>query len=102
MKKITLQSKYLKKNIVEKEKFIGGNEYLLSSVDLKLKDEDKMKWTDYKEIETLSGLINRKKKNFSKKDLTMVVKSLNTISFENKILPLINEPQKVTYKLINT
>ena len=61
-----------------------------------------MKWTDYKEIETLSGLINRKKKNFSKKDLTMVVKSLNTISFENKILPLINEPQKVTYKLINT
>ena len=61
-----------------------------------------MKWTDYKEMETLSGLINRKKKNFSKKDLTMVVKSLNTISFENKILPLINEPQKVTYKLINT
>ena len=37
--------KYLKKNIVEKKKFIGGDEYLLSILDLKLKDEDITKWT---------------------------------------------------------
>lgn len=42
-KKIPL--KYLKKNIVEKEKFIGGDEYLLSILDLKLEDEDITKWT---------------------------------------------------------
>ena len=36
-----------KKNNVEKEKFIGGDEYLLSSLDLKFKDEDVTKWTDY-------------------------------------------------------
>ena len=29
----------------------------LSSLDLKLKDEDITKWTDYKEIEALSNLI---------------------------------------------
>ena len=32
--------KYLKKNNVGKEKFIVGDEYLLSSLDLKLKNED--------------------------------------------------------------
>ena len=50
--------KYLKKNNVEKEKFICGDEYFLSSLNLKFKDEDITKWTDYKEIETLSNLIN--------------------------------------------
>ena len=38
---------------VEKERFIGGNECLLSSLDLKLTEEDITKWTNYKEIETL-------------------------------------------------
>ena len=90
------------KNIVEKEKFIGGDEYLLSSLDLKLKDEDITKWTDYKEIEALSNFINStKKKNLSNIDLTMVVKLRNSISFENRILKLMNEPE-VTYRYINT
>ena len=40
MRKITLLLKYLEKNNVEKEKIIGGNEYLLSSLDLKLKNKD--------------------------------------------------------------
>ena len=31
----------------------------------------------------------------------MVVKLLNSISFENKILKLMNEPEKVTYRYIN-
>ena len=51
-----------KKNNVEKEKFISGDEYLLSSLDLKLKDEDITKWTDYKETEALSNLFNTTKK----------------------------------------
>ena len=46
-----------KKNNAEKEKFISGAECFLSSLDLKLKDEDITKWTDYKEIEALSNLI---------------------------------------------
>ena len=51
MKKITLQLKYLKKkNNIKKEKFNGGDEYLLLSLDLKLKYEDITKWTDYKKI----------------------------------------------------
>ena len=49
-------------NNVEKEKFIGGDEYLLLSLDLKLKDEDTTKWRDYKIIEALSNLINTTKK----------------------------------------
>ena len=32
---------------VEREKVIDGDEYLLSSLDLKLKDEGIRKWTDY-------------------------------------------------------
>ena len=47
------------KNNVEKEKFIGGDEYLLSSLDLKLKNEDVIKWTYYKEIYTIRTSIER-------------------------------------------
>ena len=91
------------KNNVENEKFIGGDEYLLSSLDLKLKDEDITKWMDYKEIEVLSNLINAtKKKKLPSIDLTMMVKLPNSISFENRILKLMNEPEKVTYRYINT
>ena len=43
-----------------------------------------------------------KKKNLSNVDLTMVVKLINSISFENRILKLMNEPEKVTYRYINT
>ena len=90
-----------KKN-VEKENFIGGDEYLLQSLDLKLKDEGITKWTDYQKIEALSNLINAtRKKNLSYIDLTMVVK-LPNISFENLILKLMREPDKVTYRYINT
>ena len=66
---------YLKKKIkkkTEKEKFNGGDEYLLSSLDLKHKDKDMTKWTEYKRIEALSNLINAtKKKNLPNIDLTM-------------------------------
>ena len=91
------------KDNVKKEKFIGGDEYLLSSLDLKLKDEDITKWTDYKKIEALSNLINAtKKKNLSNIDLTMVVELPNSRSFENRIFKLMKELEKVTYRCINT
>ena len=35
-----------RKSNVEKGKFVSGDEYLLSSLDLKLKDEDMTKWKD--------------------------------------------------------
>ena len=35
-----------RKNNVEKGKFVSEDEYLLSSLDLKLKDEDMTKWKD--------------------------------------------------------
>ena len=74
------------KNSVEKEKFIGGDEYLLSSLGIKLKDEDITKWTDYQKFETLSNFINTtEKKYLSNIDLTMVVKLPISISFGNKI-----------------
>lgn len=59
MKKVTLQLKYVKKTLqIEKEKFIGGNKYLLSSPP---------------KIEALSNLINAtKKKNSSNIDLIMM------------------------------
>ena len=51
----------------------------------------------------MSNLINAtKKKNLSNVDLMMAVKLLNRISFENKTLKLIKEPEKVTYKYFNT
>ena len=75
MKKLTLRLKYSEKNNEEKEKFIGEDEYLLLSLDLKLKDENITKWTDYQKIEALSNLINAtKKKNLSNVHLMMVVK----------------------------
>ena len=36
------------KNNVEKEFFVGGNEYSLSSLELNLKEGDITKWEDYK------------------------------------------------------
>ena len=52
---------------MEKETFVSGNEYLLSSLELKLKEDDITKWKDYKKIHELSNLINDiKKKNLSK------------------------------------
>ena len=42
--------------------FIGGNQYLISSLDLKIKDENITKWSDYYKTETLSKLINETKK----------------------------------------
>ena len=36
-----------KKNNVEKEKFTGGEKYVLSSHDLRLKSEDITMWPDY-------------------------------------------------------
>ena len=74
------------KNSVEKEKFIGGDEYLLSSLGIKLKDEEITKWTDYQKFETLSNFINTtEKKYLSNIDLTMLVKLPISISFGNKI-----------------
>ena len=49
---------------MEKETFVGRNEYLLSSLELKLKEDDITKWEDYKKICELANLINDiKKKN---------------------------------------
>ena len=44
-----LKSLFLKKkkNNVEKEKFAGGEKYVLSSLDLRLKSEDITMWPDY-------------------------------------------------------
>ena len=42
-----LKSLFLKKkNNVEKEKFTGGEKYVLSSLDLRLKSEDITMWPD--------------------------------------------------------
>ena len=53
-------------------------------------------------IEALSNLVNAtNKKNLSNIDLTMMVKLPNSISFENRILKFMNEPEKITYRYIN-
>ena len=49
------------------EKFTDRNKYLISSLDLKLKDEDITKWPDNNKIEALSKLINKTKKKKKKK-----------------------------------
>ena len=60
---------------------------------------DIAKWTDYQKIEAFSNLINASnKKKLSNIDLTMVVKLPNSISFQNRILKLMKEPEKVSYK----
>ena len=50
------------KSKVEKETFVDGNEYLLSSLELKLKEDDITKWEDHKKTQELSNLINHIKK----------------------------------------
>ena len=53
-------------------------------------------------IEALSNLVNAtNKKNLLNIDLTMMVKLPNSISFENRILKFMNEPEKITYRYIN-
>ena len=78
----------------EKEKFVDGNKYLISSQDLKLKDEDITKWSDYDKIETLSKLINETKKKLSNLNLTMEVSLPNSISFEKGLMFLLKKKQK--------
>ena len=57
------------------ETCLDGDEYLLSSLDVKLKHEDITKWSVYKENEALSNLINAtKKKNLSNIYLAIVIK----------------------------
>ena len=91
------------KNNVETGKVIGEDEYLLSSLDLKLKDEDITKWIGYQKIWALSNLINAtKKKNFWNIDLAMGVKLPNNRSFQKRILKLMKEPEKITHRYINT
>ena len=54
-------------DISEKKTLVSGNEYLLSSLELKLKEDDITKWEDYEKNHELSNLINNiKKKNFLK------------------------------------
>ena len=54
-------------DISEKKTFVSGNEYLLSSLELKLKEGDITKWEDYEKNLELSNLINDiKKKTFFK------------------------------------
>ena len=51
----------------------------------------------------MSNLINStKKKNLSHIELTMLAKLPNGISFEKRILKLMNKSEKVTYRYINT
>ena len=53
-------------------------------------------------FEALLNLVNAtNKKNLSNIDLTMMVKLPNSISFENRILKFMNEPEKITYRYIN-
>ena len=47
---------------MEKETFVGRNEHLLFSLELKLKEDDITKWEGYKKIYELSNLINDIKK----------------------------------------
>ena len=56
-----------------------------------------------KKLEVLSNLINStKKKDLSQIELTMLAKLPDSISFEKRILKLINKVEKVTYRYINT
>ena len=51
----------------------------------------------------MSNLINAtKKKNLSNIYLKIVVKLPNGINFENRILKLMKEPEKITYRYITT
>ena len=50
-------------NVVESQKFIGGDEYLISGLDLKPKTVvDLTKWTDYDKIKAIFETINSAKK----------------------------------------
>ena len=66
-KKNNLTIDISEKSKVEKETFVDGNEYLLSSLELKLKEDDITKWKDYKKIHELSNLINDIKKKILSK-----------------------------------
>ena len=88
---------------MEKETFAGGNEYLLSSLELKLKEDDVMKWEDYKKILKVSNLIyGIKKKNLSNINLNCNLTLYNNIKHKDKMFFLERMPKTVTYKYINT
>ena len=88
------------KNNVEKEFFVGGNEYSLSSLELNLKEDDITKWEDYKKCHELSNLINViKKEKLSDIDLNGYTTLLNNIKHKGKTFLFVNKPETVTYKL---
>ena len=91
------------KNNVEKETFVGGNEYLLSSLELKLKEDDITKWEDCNKIHELSNLINDiKKKNLSNINLNGLITLYNNIKHKDKMFLLEITPETVTCKHIKT
>lgn len=63
----TISISISQKNSVEEEKFISGERYLLSSLDLWLKKKDMTKQPEYDKIKALSDPINMaRKKNYRK------------------------------------
>ena len=69
---------------MEEETFVGGNEYLLSSLELKLKEDDITKWEDCKKMHELSTLINDiKNQNLSNINLNGLVTLYNNIKLKD-------------------
>lgn len=97
------QLTFQKKTMFAEEKFISGDEYSFLSLELKLKSDDITKWEEYDKIKLLSDLFNVTKETKSSRiNLTVVVKLSNSISFENRVLTLIKQPEKNIYRYINT
>ena len=90
-------------NAVEGQTFIGGEEYLISGIELRPKTTDFTKWKDYDKIKAIPDRINPvKRNNEGKFNLPIVAKLNNIIGEKNRFLRLKKNKQKKTYKYRNT
>ena len=89
-------------NTVEGQKFIGGEEYLISGNELRPKMADFTKCKGYDKIKAISDILNLvKRNNEGKFNLSFAVKLNNIIGEKNHFLRLKEQPEK-KYKYINT
>ena len=81
-------------NTVKGQILIGGEEYLISGIELRPKTADFTKWKDYEKITVISDRIDlAKRNNEGKFNLSIVVKLNNIIGEKNHFLRLKNKKQ---------
>ena len=83
-----------KKTAMEGQKFAGGEEYLISGLELKPKKIDLTKWNDFDKIKKMSDIINEaKQKKENEVEIGQIMAGIHHLIAESdEFLPLETQP----------